>query len=166
MDVRTALKGQYHAALVMLKQTIAQCPEELWAGGDASVAFWRVVYHTLFFTHLYLQPDVASFRPWEHHRDQHECLGELPYPPYGQPAIGEPYTRSQLLEYWRLCDGLVDNAVDQLDIDAAECGFPWYKLSKLEHQINNIRHIQHHAALLAGRLRHARGTDVAWVGFG
>jgi hypothetical protein len=32
-------------------------------------------------------------------------------------------------------------------------------------QANNIRHIQHHAALLAGRLRRATGVDVQWMGF-
>ncbi len=60
---------------------------------------------------------------------------------------------------------MVDAAVDGLDLEAPECGFWWYKLPKLDHQINNIRHIQHHAALLSGRLRQATGTDVEWVGF-
>jgi hypothetical protein len=166
MNVQAALKGQYHAALAMLKQTIEQCPDDLWAGGTYPVACWRVVYHALFFTHMYLHRDVQSFRPWPHHRDHHECLGELPYPPYGRPKIGEPYTKSQLLEYSQLCDGMIDAAVDQSDLDAQECGFPWYQLPKLDHQINNIRHLQHHAALLAGRLRLAAGLDIGWVGFG
>jgi hypothetical protein len=164
MNVQAALKGQYHAALAMLKKTIEQCSDDLWIGGDHPVAFWRVAYHTLFFTHLYLQPNVEAFRPWKHHRKEHECLGPLPYPPYGQPNIGDPYMKSQVLEYWHDCDRMVDAAVDQLDLDAQVCGFPWYKLNKLEHQINNIRHVQHHAALLAGRLRLAQGTDVEWMG--
>lgn len=42
MDVHAALKGQYHAALAMLKRAIEQCPEDLWARGDEAVAFWRV----------------------------------------------------------------------------------------------------------------------------
>ena len=165
MNVQAALKRQYHAALAMLKQAIEQCPDDLWDAGSGQVAFWRVAYHTLFFTHLYLQPDEKTFRPWEHHRDEHESLGPLPWPPHAQPRIGEPYTKAQILEYWRLCDAMVDAAVDRLDLDAQECGFWWYKLPKLDHQINNIRHIQHHAALLSGRLRQAIGTDVAWVGF-
>ena len=97
MDARAALKAQYHAAMAMLKQTIEQCPDDLWAGGSSPVAHWRVVYHTLFFTQMYLQPNVEAFRPWQHHRDQHECLGELPYPPYGRPKIGDPYTKPQML---------------------------------------------------------------------
>lgn len=164
MDTRAALKGQYHAALAMLKQTIEQCPDDLWAAGSNPVAYWRVAYHALFFAHLYLHPNVEAFRPWEHHREHHECLGNLPFPPHSRPNIGEPYTKQQLLEYWQLCDEMVDTAVDQLDLDAQQCGFPWYQLPKLDHQITSIRHIQHHAALLAGRLRSAANVDIRWVG--
>jgi hypothetical protein len=164
MNVQAALKTQYHAALAMLKATIDQCPDELWAGGNHPVAFWRVAYHTLFFTHLYLQPDEASFRPWEHHREEGQFLGPLPWPPHRQPKVGPPYTKAQILEYWGVCDAMVDGAVDALDLSAPQCGFPWYNLPKLDHQINNIRHIQHHAALLAGRLRQTAGTDIQWVG--
>jgi hypothetical protein len=37
-------------------------------------------------------------------------------------------------------------------------------MGKLEHQFINIRHIQHHAAQLADRLRVAKNVGVAWVG--
>jgi hypothetical protein len=164
MNVQAALKGQYHAALAMLKEAIDQCPDDLWAGGNYPIAFWRVAYHTLFYTHLYLQPNERAFRPWEHHRDEHQFLAALPWPPHRPPKIGEPYSKVRIIDYWRFCDVLVDAAVDRLDLDAQECGFPWYRLPKLDHQINNIRHIQHHAALLAGRLRLASGTDIGWVG--
>ncbi|MBN2445209.1 MAG: hypothetical protein JXO22_00660 [Phycisphaerae bacterium] len=161
MNVQAALKTQYHAALAMLKDAIEQCPDDLWAGGGYPIAFWRVVYHTLFYTHLYLQPDEKSFEPWEHHRENNQHLGTDPDDP---PKIGEPYTREQMLEYWALCDEVVDTIIDRLDLAAPECGFWWYKLPKLDHQINNIRHIQHHVALLAGRLRQTAGKDVRWVG--
>ncbi len=164
MNVQAALKSQYHAALAMLRQTVDQCPEELWIKDDECIAFWRVAYHALFFAHLYLQPNEEAFQPWEHHRNEYQFLGPLPWPPHRPPQVGEPYTKEQVLDYWRFCDEMVDDAVDRLDLDAAECGFWWYSLPKLDHQINNIRHIQHHAALLAGRLRKANGTDVRWVG--
>lgn len=162
MNVQAALKGQYHAALDMLKQTIDQCPDALWTSQGQCPAFWRVAYHALFFTHLYLQPDVDAFRPWEHAREEYQFLGPVPWPPHHEPKIGEPYTKRQILEYWQLCDAMVEAAVDRLDLDAQECGFPWYQLPKLDHQIVNIRHIQHHAALLSGRLRVAVGADIRW----
>jgi hypothetical protein len=167
MNVQTALKGQYHAALGMLKQCIEQCPDDLWAGGAYPVPFWRVAYHTLYYTHLYLQQNEEGFRYWEHHRDGYQSL---PRPPDGERegilarAIDGPFTKAQILDYWRFCDAMIDAGVDRLDLEAQESGFPWHKtIPKLEHQIHNIRHIQHHAALLAGRLRLANGTDVRWV---
>ncbi len=63
MNVQAALKGQYHAAMSMLRETIEKCPDEMWAGGDYAVPFWHVAYHTLFFTHLYLMPDEKAFQP-------------------------------------------------------------------------------------------------------
>ena len=77
-----------------------------------------------------------------------------------------PYTREQALAYWRFCDEMVDEGVEALDLQAAECGFSWYPLSKLEHQLVNLRHLQHGAAQLADRLRAAAGIGVAWVGSG
>ena len=59
---------------------------------------------------------------------------------------------------------MVEAAVDRLDLDAADCGFCWYQVSKLEHQLINIRHIQHHTAQLTDRLRSVSNVGVAWVG--
>jgi hypothetical protein len=53
-----------------------------------------------------------------------------------------------------------------MDLAAPTCGFPWYPMSKLEHQIVNIRHIQHHAGSLSTRLRLKAGILIAWVGKG
>jgi hypothetical protein len=159
MNVQAALTGQYHAALAMLKQVIEQCPDDLWTGGGHNIPFWRVAYHTLYGTHLYLQPDEAAFQPWELHRDG--CQ-ELPGP--GELlAAAEPYTKSELLRYWQVCDDMVDAAVAKLDLDATQSGFSWHKMPKLDHQLHNIRHVQHHTALLSGRLRQACGTDIRWV---
>ena len=51
-----------------------------------------------------------------------------------------------------------------MDLSAPQCGFPWYPMPKLEHQLLNIRHIQHHAGALASRLRRGAGVSVPWVG--
>lgn len=161
MNIRDALKGQYHAALAMLKQTITDCPDDLWNAGPFTVPFWRVVYHTLYFTDLYLHQRIEDFRPWEHHRGEHH---DLPWPADSATPISDPYSKSDMLEYWQVCDGKVDRAVDALDLDAPESGFPWHKtVPKLEHQLHNIRHIQHHLAILSGRLRPTNGIEIRWV---
>ena len=82
------------------------------------------------------------------------------------PQPYAPYTRDELLEYWHVCDDAIDAGVDQLNLSAPQCGFPWYEMPTLEHQIVNIRHIQHHAAALSSRLRRSAGIAVDWVGKG
>ena len=163
MDVKAALKGQYHAALAMLAQAVERCPQPLWTGGDHPSPYWQIAYHALFFTHLYLQSNEVAFRAWEHHRQEYQFLEALPWPPHRPPNLAEPYTKAQVTAYWGVCDAMIDAGVDRLDLDAADCGFWWYEMPKLDHQLMNIRHIQHHAAQLADRLA-AAGIDIDWVG--
>lgn len=163
------LKSQYHASLAMLRQALEKCPDELWYSKKQVNSVWQMAYHTLFFTHLYLQPNEAAFRPWKHHQGQvqHEDgIAGPPDPTSTLPLIPEPYTRMQVLEYWSVCDALVDDAVDAFDLLSPESGFSWYKVSKLEHQIINIRHIQLGAAHLAARLRSELNIGLEWVGSG
>ena len=167
--VRSVLKSQYHAALAMLREAVERCPAEVWTNTAHKNAFWQVAYHTLFYTHLYLQRDRQSFRPWAQHQFtvQHEdgITGEAD-PKSALPLIPSAYTQTQVLEYWEFCDRMVDEAVDALDLDSPQSGFPWHKMSKLEHQLVNIRHLQHHAAQLADRLRAASDIGVRWASAG
>jgi hypothetical protein len=83
----------------------------------------------------------------------------------GEDGISaDPYAQAQVLEYWSVCDAMVDGAVDALDLESRDSGFSWYSMSKLEHQLVNIRHIQHHAAQLSDRLRSAADIGIKWVG--
>jgi hypothetical protein len=152
---RAALKTQYHGAMAMLKQAIEQCPDELWTAAGRGAPFWQVAYHTLFFVHLYAQPGSTGFVPWDVELEGIEDLRRRP-----EKVMG----KTELLDYWSRCDAMVDVWVDAIDVDTETCGFSWYQLPKLDHQIVNIRHIQHHAAILAARLREADGTDIRWVG--
>ncbi len=149
--LRSVLKSQYHASLAMLRAAIERCPPEEWLSTVHKNAFWQVSYHALFFAHLYLQRDEAAFRLWEKHHGEGDGIG------------GEPYTQAEVLEYWEVCDRMVDDAVDALDLDCAESGFTWYRMSKLEHQFVNIRHIQHHGAQLIDRVRSAADVGIGWV---
>jgi len=161
MSIQTALKGQYHAALAMLRDAVEKCPPDLWNDGFHPTPFWRVAYHTLYFTDLYLRQTLEGFRPWALHRGEHH---DLPWPPGSGAKIDDPYTPAEILDYWRIVDGSVDAAVDRLDLSAPCSGVPWHPtIPKLDHQLHNLRHVQHHAALLAGRLRRERGLEVDWV---
>jgi hypothetical protein len=152
--LRSLLKSQYHASLAMLREAIERCPDDEWLSRDHKNAFWQVAYHVLFFTHLYLQPNEEAFVVWSQHRGADDG------------TTGDPYSKEQVLEYWRFVDQSVDGALDQLDLDSPVSGFEWYSMSKLEHQLVNIRHVQHHGAQLADRLRSAADIGIKWVSSG
>jgi hypothetical protein len=165
MDVQSALKSQYHAALKTLHEVIEKCPEAMWQDPADTAPFWRVAYHTLFFAHLYIQQKQEAFTPWGRHREEAQYIAFVPRE-NRPPKPCEPFTRDELLEYCSACDAMIDAGVDALDLSAPQCGFPWYKMPTLEHQIVNIRHIQHHAAALSSRLRRSAGISITWVGKG
>ena len=161
--LRGALIRQYHAGLATLHACIERCPDDVWVDGDDVNPTWRVAYHVLFYTHFYLHRDHESFVPWELH--------ELGIQQFGarKQENGEafrPYTRDQVLAYWLNVASSVDDAVGAMDLLAPESGFPWYPMSKLEHQLVNIRHLQHHAGQLADRLRQRVGIGTPWSGTG
>ena len=164
--LRSLLKNQYRAALAMLREALDQCPESLWANDGHRNSFWQIAYHTLFFTHLYLQRSEFEFRPWKDHQSavQHEDGIAGPADPNSTlPLIPEPYTKEQVLEYWQFCNGIIDGAIDAMNLNDAASGFTWYKVSKLEHQFISLRHIQHHTGQLADRLRASVGVGTKWV---
>jgi len=164
MDVRSALKSQYHGVLETLQEVIEKCPDSMWNDpADGSARFWRVAYHTLYVSHLYLHQRQEDFTPWARHRDEAQFIASVPGDNERAPKPCEPYTRGDLLDYLGECDRLIDAGVDALDLSAPQCGFPWYRMPTLEHQIVNIRHIQHHAAILSSRLRRSAGIAIDWV---
>ena len=139
-------KSQYRAcALYMLCAWLdpERCPDSLWV--QDKPPFWQIAYHAAFFAHFYMGADIAAFCPWEHHRPRMEDLGEPPEP------MGDPYTRSQMLDYLSQCAAMVDPMIDALDLTSRDPGFPWYEVSQIELQIINIRHIQHPAGLPVSR---------------
>lgn len=158
--IRAALKSQYRAALRTLEQTITNCPNTLWTDDRFVNPYWQIAYHALFYTHLYLEPDEAAFVAWEKHRPEYYYLGRVP------AGELEPYTREELLAYCRFCEQKADHNLDLLDLEHPESGFYWYPIPKLEHQIVNIRHLQHHAAQLTDRLRNEAGIGTQWMGKG
>jgi DinB family protein len=160
MILQAALKSQYHASLAMLRGAIDACPADLWTDASYVNQFWQVAYHTLFYADFYLQASETSFVPWQHHRPNYN---RFPTEPDGALSL-TPYSIDEVKACGARCDAMIDSAVDRLDLTSPESGFPWYKMSKLEHQFVNLRHIQHHTGQLAERIRQATGRGVGWVG--
>ena len=160
MTVQAVFKSQYHASLSMLRDAIDSCPADLWTDDSYVNQFWQVAYHTLFYTDFYLQPSESVFVPWEHHRPEHHRFMS------GPQASGSitPYSVEEIRACWIRCQDMIDSAVDRLDLSAPDSGFPWYKMSKLEHQFVNLRHLQHHTGQLAERIRQVTGRGIQWAG--
>jgi hypothetical protein len=153
--VRQALKAQYRAGLSMLRSAIESLSDVEWVSRADRNPTWQMAYHALFYTHMYLQPSLSRFKaPEWHHRE---------YASLGSPGDIEPASREQVLAYCSFCEEGVEGWVDALDLSAETCGFWWYKMGKLEHQLVNLRHLQHHAAQLADRLRIRQEVGTDWV---
>jgi len=165
MNLPEVIMAQYQASLEMLKETITRCPASLWDDPSDKTRFWHIAYHALFYTHLYLQDSEQTFTPWAKHRPEYQYLGQVPWPPYAPPQIGQPYDKATVLEYLVFCQQRVVERVPQLDLEAAS-GFDWLPFGKLELQFYTIRHIQQHTGELMERLGTRANVEVDCVGTG
>jgi hypothetical protein len=138
----------------MLKEAIIACPDALWNAPEDRNKFWHVVYHTLFFTHLYAADSAESFVPWRQHRDGYE--------EFDGPPDDAPYDKATLLEYLAFCRRHLPERLPQLDLWARE-GHEDRTLLTLERQINSIRHLMQHVGELLERLGSRTGAEIEWV---
>ena len=170
--------SQFGAAMDMLGNAIAACPEDLWSEGSRGVAgFWSVAHHTLFWLDFYASVAGA------------EDFG--PPPPFTRSELDESaqpdrvYRPAELLDYLAYCRrkcrttvlGMTDaRAAEPCPGDRARYGAAWRDLeaelayvarrglSHGELLLYNMRHVQHHAAQLNLLLRQATGAAAPrWV---
>jgi hypothetical protein len=171
MELRQALKEQYHAGLAMLAECVEKCPESMWTAGEHPRPFWRIVWHAAFFTHNYIVQDEeafnASVQDWPPAArttlgvsDTQKAIDVEPYElPAGVPAL----TRQEMQEYIAYVRSVIDTTVDSLDLESPETGFSWYSnMTKLSHELMNLRHIQGHVGQLSELLM-AQGIDIDWI---
>src|ERR1039458_9414597 len=114
LNILDNVARQYRASLAMLGQVVHLCPECLWIDADYPNRFWHIAYHALFYTHLYLQPSEADFRPWAKHRQDSQYLGPRPWAPQETPQIQSPYTKVDVIEYHKICCAEVEGRVPDL----------------------------------------------------
>ncbi|MBN8215068.1 MAG: DinB family protein [Spirochaetes bacterium] len=164
MDLIPIFRSQYLASLSMLEECLRRCPETLWVDPGPKNAFWRIAYHALHYTNLYLADSLETFVPWVGQRPNYHFLGPLPWSPQEMPKIGEPYDPPALLDYLEFCRREIEGRIAGMDFSSPS-GFHWLPFNKAELQIYNIRHLQHHAGQLADRLR-GRGLAVPWIAAG
>jgi hypothetical protein len=156
---------QFGAAIDMLGSALRACPVALWSAcllGEHTERpelseFWYVAYHTLFWLDLYLSGPVEGFAP-----PAPFTLDEL------DPAGLVPerrYTVDELLAYLdhgrRKCrasiEALTDGQARRL------CKVTWGEVGYAELLLDNMRHVQEHAAQLNLYLGQRLGADAVWV---
>jgi len=140
------LIAQFEAALAMLNQCIESCPLDHWEDKIAQGTFRWVAYHTLFFVDLYLSRDEESFVERElnllggDERGSVVCVG---------------LSKADTLTYLGICRQKMLETIPAVTEDSlrAPSGFEWYKITRGELHLVNIRHVQHHAGQLSAFLR-------------
>ena len=62
-NIKEIINQQFGAAVEMLNNAIAECPEELWKNRTLQPEFWYVAYHPLFWLDFYLSESPNGFKP-------------------------------------------------------------------------------------------------------
>jgi len=138
----------------MLRECVEKATDDVWLAGAHPRNFWRIAYHAVYYTHLYLGQTVEDFSAWEKHREGVTDLWADANPP-----VVEAYSQTEVLSYIDSVNKMIDDTVDHLDLERDTTGIPWYKnMGKLEHEILNIRHLQTHVGQLSELLM-ANGID-------
>lgn len=154
---KTTLWQQLGAAIDMLENAMAACPDELWSDRSQRPELWYVVYHTLFFLDLYLSGSVEGFAPPEPFTlDELDPAGVLPERPYTKEEL-----HAYLVHGREKCRATIEDLTDEKA--RRICKFDWIELSGAEILLYNLRHVQHHAAQLNLILRQTIDSAPRWV---
>ncbi|HNB50675.1 MAG TPA: DinB family protein [Anaerolineales bacterium] len=158
---KTFLWQQFGAALDMLDNAIAACPDHLWREpvwvDPTSAAeyseYWFIAYHTLFWTDLYLSGvRRENFTP-----PAPFLNGRLPEKPYSKEAL-QTYLANCREKCRMIFESLTDEKANQ------PCEFPWGEaVSYAELQLYSMRHVQEHASQLSLILGHKQVPSPDWV---
>jgi hypothetical protein len=156
---------QFGALIDMLENALRACPDRLWSArlwddpGQRSEfsEFWYIAYHTLFWLDLYLTGSVEGFAPpAPYNLDELDPAGLLP---------DRRYTRDELLAYLAHDRQKCRTTIETLTDSQARqpCKFPWGEVSFAELLLDNMRHVQEHAAQLSLLLGQQSGLAARWV---
>jgi hypothetical protein len=166
-NLKHILWNQFGATIDMFGNALNACPDELWnaalwnsAGMPAGFSdFWYVAYHTLFWLDLYLSGSSEGFSPpAPFDLNELDPSGLLP-----EHRCTRQDLQTYLLHCRRKCrimiTSLTDEKASQISL------FPWIKqgISYLELLLDNMRHVQEHAAQLNLFLGQKAGISASWL---
>ena len=158
-----AMISQYEAALCMLGQCAERCPDVMWQAPVVNHPFSQSVFHTLFFTDLYLGTDIPAQKEQEFHRQHAEAFADYEELEYREPT--RTYEKCFVADYLKFCRHKARTVVgaETPESLARPTGFPWIETTRMELHPYNVRHIQHHAGQLVVKLREQAELGKVWV---
>jgi hypothetical protein len=154
---KTALWQQFGAAIDMLENAIAACPEKVWGDRSRRPEYWYMAYHTLFYLDCYLSDSVEGFAPpTPFTLSEFDPSGLLPE---------RVYEKVELLRYLEHGREKCRARIEALTEERArqQCRFGSIQGSVVELLLYNMRHVQHHAAQLNLILRQTIDSAPGWV---
>jgi hypothetical protein len=155
-----AMSEQYGAALMMLENIITSCQTELWEDAKRDPVISQVVYHTLFFTDLYLS---------KNNDERENFQGKLGEDYLGERTDGmewdKVYSKKELLDYLGDIRQKVNTRFTNLTLEELqdESLFHWHGSSVLSSLLYNLRHIMLHVGALHVRLNLVAKEPLKWV---
>ncbi len=162
---KTLIAHQFEAALCTLNACVDRCADTAWNSRVANYKFCQVVFHTLFYTDLYLGQDEESLPRQSFHLNNGPFFGD--YEEFEDRAPVRLYDKASIriyLEHWRNKASAVIAAETAATL-SARSGFKSRDFSRAELHVQNIRHIQHHTAQIEPTVetRHERGHSLGWI---
>lgn len=158
----SVLVSQYRAGLRMLRAAIQAVPPALWDDAAYEHRTWRLAYHTLYVTRMYLFPSMEAVTPWQGAIEGAHSMGGDWEETAGPPAVEGVHTPAEIIEFLDSVYRSLPEAVAALPLEA-DSGFEWYPFTRLELYLMSIRHVQHHTGQLIERLRTHGVGGIAWV---
>jgi len=156
-NIKEIINQQFGAAVKMLNNANADCPEELWKNRALQPEFWCVAYHFLFWLDFYLSESPDDFKPPSPFTiSEFDPKGVLPE---------RIYTKEELLNYLKQSRLKLKATIDSLTDEKAKKRFIFgtLDLSLLELIFYNMRHVQHHTAQLNLILRQKTDSAPRWI---
>ena len=162
---KKVLWQQFGASIDMLEAAICNCPDHLWENclwedpgmPRGSSAYWYVAYHTIFWMDLYLSGSVEGFAPPPpYNLDELDPEGVLP---------NRVYSRPDLLGYLAHARQKCQVTIESLTEERANqvCDFSWGQIPFAGLLMDNMRHVQEHAAQLNMYLGQQAGLQSGWI---
>src|SRR6185437_11658844 len=160
--MKNEIVSQLRSSLKMLINTIRKCPEDIWTDDANGNPYWRIVYHSLHYTSLYMAQGVSSFIPWTKHIKNYNRLGL--FTEDNKPiVITTIYTKDEMVTY---AEAILNNCESLINDSSMNepAGYEWLPMNTFEKHIYRIRHLQHHIGQLIEKLHAAGIWGIDWEG--